>query len=689
MTIRNYSKHYLLLGISAFYLFPLTAYAQDSGVDVVTTTSTRSNQSAFEQIGNQGSVSGTDIEFLGATHINEVLLRVPGANIHRNDGQESLTSIRSPIFTGAGACGEFLTAQDGIPLRAAGFCNVNELFESFSEQAGRVEVVRGPGSVLYGTNALHGVVNVLSKEVGDGGVSASMEGGSWGYLKFNGTGAIKDGDHGIRVSATVIHDGGYRDESGFDQQKGMLRHEYDNGDWKISNNIMVTNLDQDTAGFIQGFEVYKDRAIAKSNPGTDAYRKATSFRYWSTISKNVTDNVRWQFSPYARYLDMEFLMHFLPGDPTEMNDQHSFGFQNAFYINEGSDLEIIAGFDGEYAKGSLMQFQEGPTPGFLATKIIPGGQYDFDVTSTMGAAFIRGEFDVSSQFTLLGGTRLEYMKYDYDNNLPNGRVDGTGLPCPNGCRYTRPADREDSFTNVSFELGGLFNIDENNNFYGKYSRSFRAPQANELYRLQETQTVANIDSVKLDSLEAGLRGQYETLDYDVTVFAMKKDNYIFQNSNRINVDNGKSKHYGVEAAFEYRFPMDVSVRFSGTYASHKYDFDLISNNINLNGNYIDTAPKHFGSVQLNWAPADKVRAQVEWIHMGSYYIGELNLNEYEGHDYLNLRVEVEATENINVFLRVTNLTNTRYAERADFAFGNERYFPGKPRGFFGGARVNF
>ena len=120
-----------------------------------------------------------------------------------------------------------------------------------------------------------------------------------------------------------------------------------------------------------------------------------------------------------------------------------------------------------------------------------------------------------------------------------------------------------------------------------------------------------------------------------------------------------------------------------------YDFDLISNNINLNGNYIDTAPKHFGSVQLNWAPADKVRAQVEWIHMGSYYIGELNLNEYEGHDYLNLRVEAEATENINVFLRVTNLTNTRYAERADFAFGNERYFPGKPRGFFGGARVNF
>ena len=48
-------------------------------------------------------------------------------------------------------------------------------------------------------------------------------------------------------------------------------------------------------------------------------------------------------------------------------------------------------------------------------------------------------------------------------------------------------------------------------------------------------------------------------------------------------------------------------------------------------------------------------------------------------------------ENVDVFLRVMNITNVRYAERADHAaFGvGERYFVGRPRGFYGGARVRF
>ena len=70
-------------------------------------------------------------------------------------------AIRSPVLTGAGACGAFLVLEDGLPSRPAGFCNVNQLFELDFEQAGAIEVVRGPGSALYGSNALHGTINVL------------------------------------------------------------------------------------------------------------------------------------------------------------------------------------------------------------------------------------------------------------------------------------------------------------------------------------------------------------------------------------------------------------------------------------------------------------------------------------------------------------------------------------------------
>ena len=81
--------------------------------------------------------------------------------IQRGSGQESLTAIRSPVLTGAGSCGAFLFLENGVPMRPVGFCNVNVLFEVNTEQAQAVEVLRGPGSALYGSNAMHGTVNVL------------------------------------------------------------------------------------------------------------------------------------------------------------------------------------------------------------------------------------------------------------------------------------------------------------------------------------------------------------------------------------------------------------------------------------------------------------------------------------------------------------------------------------------------
>lgn len=668
----------------------VSAAQQAEGSDVMTVTATRSAQSVKDVIGNQAAVSGSDVQFISPTHINEALLGVAGANISRNNGQESLISLRSPVFTGAGACGAFLTAQDGIALRGAGFCNVNELFDGFSEQAGRIEVVKGPGSVLYGSNAMHGVINIVSQEVGDASSYASMEAGSWGHLKFNGSGAFIDGNNGFRVTGSVIHDGGYIEESGFNQQKGQIRHEYDNGSFEISSNFMFANLDQETAGYLEELDSYKDPVLARTNSNPEAYRKAKSFRYWSTISTDVADNVRIQVSPYARYADMEFLMHFLPGQPLEENEQKSLGFQSAFYINEGSQFEIIAGVDGEIGKGELKQTQEGDAPSFLQSRIPSGKQYDYEVNTNLIAGFVRGEFDVTDQLSILGGVRAEHMKYDYDNRMVSGQVDENGNACAHadGCRYTRPADREDSFNNVSFEAGALFKIDENNSLFARYSRGFRAPQSAELYRLQRNQLVANIDSVKLDSVEFGIRGINDNYSYEIAGFYMKKNNVIFQD-NRINVDNGKSKHSGVEGMFEYHFPIDVSIKASGSIASHQYDFDYFTGTTNWNGLDIDTAPGNFGSVQLNWAPADKVKAGLEWVWMGTYSMDPIADFVYEGHNYFNFRVEAEAMENVDIFFRAMNFTNVRYAERADVSFGTPRYFVGKPRAFYGGARVRF
>jgi len=71
-------------------------------------------------------------------HPAEALNRSAGVNIHRGSGQEHLTAIRSPVLTGGAGAGSFLFLENGIPTRAAGFGNVNSLFESATEFADQV-----------------------------------------------------------------------------------------------------------------------------------------------------------------------------------------------------------------------------------------------------------------------------------------------------------------------------------------------------------------------------------------------------------------------------------------------------------------------------------------------------------------------------------------------------------------------
>lgn len=661
--------------------------------EIIVSTAHRSERLLSQDPRSVSVVNQDELQLVGATHISELAPRTPGVNIHRNNGQEYLASIRSPILTGAGACGAFLMAQDGIALRSAGFCNVNELFEGFTETAERIEITRGPGSALYGSNALHGIINIITPAADTDERYASIEAGSYGYGRLNASTAHSDGQHGFRLTATIARDGGYRTDSGYNQQKVGLRHDYTGSDWTISSNISVTNLDQETAGFITGPDAFKDRDVAKSNPNPEAFRKAKSLRYWSRLSHDTDNGLRWQITPYFRASDMEFLMHFLPGKPLETNSQISFGLQNGLYINEGKRATFIVGADLEYTRGSLEQTQKNPTQGsaFLQATIPAGKQYDYDVDSYMAAGFLQTDIALTDKVNFSAGVRIEHIKYDYTNNMLSGRTDENGASCGfGGCRYSRPESGSNSYTAFSPKLGLVYNYASDHHAYFNVSQGFRAPQATELYRLQRAQTVADLKKVSLKSVEAGLRGRSKSLAYEAAFYAMKKDNYIFRDSDFFNVSDGRSEHIGADIMIELALTNKLSLRGNLSIARHRYDFDYLSGGINLNGKDIDTAPRHFGGMQLTWTPTSQVKAELEWVHMGSYYLEPENLHKYGGHDYLNLRIAYQLSETASLFTRVTNITNTKYAERADYtSFTAERYFPGKPTSIYAGVKLGF
>jgi outer membrane receptor protein involved in Fe transport len=170
---------------------------------------------------------------------------------------------------------------------------------------------------------------------------------------------------------------------------------------------------------------------------------------------------------------------------------------------------------------------------------------------------------------------------------------------------------------------------------------------------------------------------------------MEKDNFIFRDSNRETVDNGKTSHRGVELTAAYQFTDTLSAEIVATYARHQYENNPALASTPVKGNDIDTAPRRMGSARLNWQPRSGITTELEWVYLGEYYTDPANEHIYDGHSLVNFRSDFDITEDISAFVRIVNLADEEYAERADFGFGSDRYFVGEPRSVYAGVRARF
>jgi len=682
MTRRTFSGPLIL---AAIFLPGLASGGQPSGDEIVV-TATKKPTPLLELTGNTARLSTDRIRMTGPQHIYELGTELAGTWLTRGSGQETLPAIRSPVLTGPGACGAFLILEDGLPIRPAGFCNVNDLFEVPVEISRSIEVVRGPSNALYGSSGLHGAMNILLPVPGSSpGWNAGVTVGPDQY--YRGTFGWDGEVGGNALAAGLLADdyGGFRADSGYRQQKGFVRLDQPLSGGRLGWTFSAQHLDQDTAGFIHGKDAYKDATLRLGNENPDAFRKADSERLSVRWSPDPgSSGARTDMRLYLRHSAMHFLMHFLPGQPLEKNGQVSGGLMLGTVCRRG-DATVTAGVDLEYMDGFIQQFQPQPAtrPPFLAGKLPQGWQYNFAVSAIVTAPYAQINFPLATHWQLLAGLRLEYLHYRYDNKLADGNLRADGTPCPDGCRYNRPADRSDDFFNLAPNLGLLYHMNRQTTVYATLTRGFRAPQATELYRLQEQQDVADLKSTTLDSLELGMHRQTAHTMLEVSMFAMHKRHYIFQDADRNNISNGKSRHIGIEWQARVRAPASGWYGgAAGTWARHTYDFNAAARGETIeSGNDIDTAPRTLGSLRIG-RERGRGRIELEAVHQGSYWLDAANAHQYAGHDLLNLRARWRMAGDWTLTGRVNNLTDTRYADRADYAFGEYRYFPGRSREFF-------
>ena len=663
--------------------FVAVASAEDENTALarVTITALRQSTDSGADIYSVGQVSADEIRTVTAVHPNEIFARIPGVWISRGSGQEHLTAIRSPILTGAGACGAFLFAEDGIPVRPVGFCNVNQLIEINTEQADAIEVLRGPGSALYGANALHGVINILHTDA-NAADNLYLAAGQYGFGRI----AIDADNNTWRLKGIVSRDEAVQDDADYTDAKLWLGTHFERGRDNLRLRFSATRLDQDTAGFIFGRDAYRDDTLRRVNANPEAFRVASSQRLWAHWIRELDNGKSFELRPFLRHSDMEFLQHFLPGKPLEENGQTSAGAIANLSGTRGA-LRWNIGTDLEWAEGQLEETQADPiTQGspFLIETRPAGKHYDYVVTQLAIAPWTSIQYALSEKTVLHMGLRADWLRYDYDNRMLDGNTRDDGTVCGlGGCLFNRPADRNDEFFTLSPKIGASHALSTQTQIYVNAARGFRPPQATELYRLQRGQNVADLDSERIDSIEIGAHWRPAALfSLDAAAFVMEKANVILRDAQGFNVSAGRTRHRGIE--FDARvYPGDtLAILLRGTYAIHRYAFDLQAGGETfVSGNEIDSAPRWIGDLIVQWRPRENQVLEFEWRYLDDYFLDAENNFRYPGHDISNLRWRIDRDE-WSFALRVTNLFDTRYAERADFAFGEFRYFPGWERRIF-------
>ena len=665
----------------AIILIVNSASLYSKNIQEIVVSGTKNKTQIIDETGNLSFINTEEINFISPDNPSNVLNRMPGVFISQGSGQEHLTSIRSPVLSGGAGAGSFLYLEDGIPLRSPGFSNVNGLMESIIEIGERTEVIRGPGSVLYGSNAVHGLVNVITEKNNPNYNNKINLRAGKNKINFNSSAYRNLDNSNILFNFLWKEDNGYTnnytdensdkfDKPHYGQQKFLVRMNTQKNAKDYIFLLSGTNLNQETMGYIKGYQAYKNKEIKYKNPDPEAFRDTYNIRSYLKIIQDF-QNGSLSITPYFRYTDMDFKMHFLPGKPLEQNSHKSLGLQTMYQSSFNNHFMTI-GLDLEMTEGELSEFQNAPDVSFGPRLAYPkGAHYDYDIDSQILAAFVNIEWNLSEKTKVVTGIRGEKVEYDYKTNIESG-TRGRIQVSPN---------RDDDFTEFSPKLAINHKINDELAFFANYSRGNRAPQTTDLYRIQSKQIPGGAKSEKLDSIEIGIRGGFNIFNIELVGFDMKKENYFFRDSQGFNVENGKTTHRGLEINILAEFNEFFQIENSTSFSEHEYDFDHLPNGIK-SGNQIDSAPELIANTRFIYSPKEGTRVELEWEKIDSYPVDERNAHFYKGHNVINLRAKTPINENLSIGIYVNNIADKDYANRADFAFGSYRYFVGQKREFY-------
>jgi len=679
--------------------------------EVLVTSANRELQKRSEVPGSITSINAKKIKETKAFGIDQLVNQAPGVFMSTSrvaSNEQHFMAVRSPISTKA----LFLYLEDGLQIRPTSVFNHNALLEMNDLSVGRVEVLKGPASSTYGSEAIGGSFNFITKKPSEtlsGSVGFQMNNLGLNRYEFEisdkpstNFGFYLGGQHVNRQDGPVAHS---------DYEKTAITFKTVYNINAITNWTTVFDLVEyrsDMSGSLSEAD-YSSGNYESDQTFTE--RDALAFRVRSTFDTRWNDQNKTSFNFIVRDNRMDQNPSFRIRQFRERGRLTGFGSgevnSNEFRSYVGliqhkldfnfANSSLITGVTADY---SPQKYRAETTD--VIVDIDTGRNTSFNINSGNFilnykanifnyAGFLQYEISPINALKVTAALRYDGFEYDYDN-LADGLV---GVD-----------DAVDNFNNLTPKLGVNYNFTNTSGVYANYSQGFTPPQVSTLYRNRNA--LRGIAPSRYNNYEVG--GYFTSsskITLDAALYLLEGENTLItlrdEDDNFFNTNAGKTQSYGVEYGITWSPVKAISVTHNGSYAMHRY-VSFFDRGIDYSDTNRETAPNLLGTSLITYrkkfteALGFSITAEHELI--GAYntsFEGQVE-NEngtnstatYDGHNIFNMRAIVNYKK-FEVWGHALNIFDELYATRASFnRFRNENsYTIGNPIAFHFGARYTF
>ena len=625
---------------------PLVIVVTPSGIEQpekeANTTLTVIDQKTIEE-SNASSIAEL-LRGRGGVHITDIF----------GDGRQATIDLRG---FGPTAGSSTLIMVDGRKLNNSADGAAPDLSLIDIDSIERIEILQGSAGVLYGNQAVGGVVNIIRKKSFKDSANIGIRAGSYNSRRLSASGVKVFGDNSISAAVTDWKSDNYRDHNESENQRLSLRAERNVNGFIGFIEADGVNEDINTPGALLEDEVEEDRRQSLSIYENDYFKTETRMLR-AGLSKELDASRKVSFDLTQRDSDREFIQTsraFPPGTvSTQDRDNNLF---NASYQVAPVDLGVLSSYLLGYARDVT----------------------DYELVSTFGPQTIDQQIqDV-------------YLSTQWSAGARN-QIDA-------GVRYSDQQAEIDGKKNIDdtvtvFSLGYSHNLD-NVKLYARADQNFRYPTVEEHTNVLDP-TDPGLETQTGVSVELGLAYRANQNRFRGTLYRIDLDNEIglasatfptFSFNYNVNLDETRRHGLILEAGREWSRSIDTSLSFTA--------MDAEISDGEFEGNQLPLVPKRTIRLDGSYRFNPETLFGLEIVAVGEQVLGGDFANQLEKLDAYNV-VNAQASYdrgNWVLGFRINNLFNEQYSE-IGYLFPSTpvdeaSFFPSPERNFWASLKANF